>query len=486
MALRKNIIANFLGRAYQAGAIYLFIPLYVRLLGPEAFGLIAFQSILLTVCSLLDVGLSSAFAREAAQGKKSSDMAPLFGTIERILLVTSVFVALILAFNAEWIASSWLNTGGKLSVNEVHACIQLMASMLPFQILSSLYSAGMLGYQKQVLANTLTAFSTTFRSGLVIPVIYFYPNVEAFFAWQLAMTILFTLVSRVALIRLMSLSWTSVGGFSLDAVRPLMRFTGGMLAISVISSLNTQLDKLIVSKIFSVEDLGRYALASSLAQLPVILSAPVLVAAYPRITELVAQGSLREAERVYEKVSFIVASLSAVAAASLLLFTPDVLAVWLGAAMLTDEILSTTRILALGGLFLALASTPFYLGLANQHNRTSIVLGIFTSAALGPVILFGARSHGLAGAALAWPLLNAAALIVLSSVIHSLFYSGSRKRWWLVFTLSPLLIAIVAILPFKMVSSEIQASPAFGCVLAGFGSLLAILLLSRFRRRFLQ
>jgi O-antigen/teichoic acid export membrane protein len=483
MVLRKNIIANFLGRIYQAGAIYLFIPLYVRLLGSEAFGLIAFQSILLTACSLLDVGLSSAFAREVAQGKKATLLARLFGTVERILLLTSIFVAGILAINAEWIAGSWLKPSTRLSVSDVQTCILLMIAMLPFQILNGLYSAGIIGYQKQVLSNSLTAVSTTLRSGLVIPVIYIFPDIKIFFLWQLAMTIAFAMVFRSALVGLMSIKWYSIGDFSLASVKPIMRFTGGMLAISLISTLNTQLDKIIVSKIFSIDDLGRYALAFSLAQLPVILSSPVLVAAYPRITELLTKGSTRNAERVYESISFIVASLSSTAAVTLLLFASDLLAVWLGSNMLSDDILSATRILAFGGLFLALASTPFYLGLANQHNRTSILLGIFTTAALGPIVIFGAKNFGISGAALAWPLLNAAALIMLSYVIHRLFYRGSRTRWWVVLTLCPVGVAIVAILPFKLIAQEVEAAPALGCVLACFGSLLAILLLSRLHRR---
>jgi O-antigen/teichoic acid export membrane protein len=483
MALRKNIFANFLGRGYQAGAIYLFAPLYVHILGSEAFGLIAIQSILFTFCSLLDVGLSSAFTREVAKGDKNTNLASLLKTIERILLLTSVFVALIVVCNAKWIASNWLNTSEKPSLNEIHTCIQLMGLTVPFQILISLYTAGLIGYQKQVLANTLAVVGTTLRSGIVIPLIYIIPEIEVFFFWQMAMTIFSMILFRFGLMKVMSLKWISEAGFSIGEIRPLMRFTGGMLAITIISSINTQLDKVIVSKIFSVGDLGRYALASSLAQLPVILSAPVLVAAYPRITELIAQGDRREGDRVYESVSFFVASLSSVAAVALLLFTPAVLAVWLGPTMLSEELLNTTRILTFGGLFLALASTPFYLGLANQHNRTSIVLGIFTTVAIGPVILFGARNHGLAGAALAWPLLNAAALIALSSVIHSRFYSGRRRRWWVFFTLIPLVTSVISILPFKLISLEINSSPAFECLLAGFGAALAMLILSRLSRR---
>jgi O-antigen/teichoic acid export membrane protein len=49
MMIRRNIVANMIGRAWGVLSVYLFIPLYLKFLGIEAFGLVGFYSTLLGV-----------------------------------------------------------------------------------------------------------------------------------------------------------------------------------------------------------------------------------------------------------------------------------------------------------------------------------------------------------------------------------------------------------------------------------------------------
>lgn len=479
VTIRKNTIANFFGRAYQAIAIYIFIPFYVRILGPEAYGIIAFQAILVTVFSLLDAGLSSALAREMAQGRSARLLITLIATMERIVLMGSIFFAVILYASAGWVAREWLSASHALTIEEVQVCIKIIAAIIPLQLLISLYTAGLMGCQKQVLANILIVVSATWRSGMVIPVIFLWPTLEAFFVWQLTAALLAAFVFRCFLVFSVSKRLVLLGDFSLAAVRPLVRFASGMLAIAVVASVNTQLDKILVSKIFQIEDFGRYALASALAQLPAIVSGPILVAVYPRLTELVSRGAPLEGTELYDSVSFTVASLSSISAVVLIAFAPEVLQVWLGAGVASAEIVNVTRLLVLGGLFLSLASTPYYLGLANGHNATSVILGLFTSVALGPVIFFGAKLFGLAGAAIAWPLVNAAALLTLTVVIHKRYHHGSSRQWWLSFTLTPLAVASSMILTAKGYAVQLQLSPVLACSVAGAAAVVAWLTILR-------
>ena len=67
MHLKKNIIANYLGQGWRALLGLAFIPLYIKYLGVEAYGLIGIFAILQAWLGLLDMGMKPALGREMAR-----------------------------------------------------------------------------------------------------------------------------------------------------------------------------------------------------------------------------------------------------------------------------------------------------------------------------------------------------------------------------------------------------------------------------------
>jgi O-antigen/teichoic acid export membrane protein len=84
--LKKNIIANFGGNIWTGLMGLVFVPLYIRFMGIEAYGLVGVFAALLGVFALLDMGLSSMLNREmarlSAQKNKAQDMRDLLRTLE--------------------------------------------------------------------------------------------------------------------------------------------------------------------------------------------------------------------------------------------------------------------------------------------------------------------------------------------------------------------------------------------------------------------
>jgi O-antigen/teichoic acid export membrane protein len=474
--LKRNIAANYAGRAYSVLAIYLFVPAYLRILGVEAYGLISFYTIILTIASLADVGLSSTFAREAARTGDKKGLRDVLTTFERMLIISVGVFALALFLGSDWIAVHWLNKGTDISEVQMANCLKLMACMLPPQIAMALYTAGLLGIQRQVLANGLQAALTTVRAGLVIVPIYFRPEPEVFFAWQLGFTILFAIFVRFSLLRAIGHSGWSLGVFAFERIRPLLAFAGGMVAISVIASLNTQLDKIIVSKMFTVETFGFYSLASTLAQLPATATAPMIIGLLPKFTQLQASNEREAMRRLYEKYCYIIALLSGIGGMGLILFAREILALWLYGVPVKPEVVAVTQIMSMGGIFLAISSMPFYLGMAHGHNKTSVILGVFTTLVIVPLLIWATGFYGLPGAALPWVFLNGASLLVLSVIIHARFYPASRVRWWTHYTLLPLSIAVTGIGLARIMASQLSTSPLWTCFIAAIFGLAAMAL----------
>ena len=67
VSLKKNVVANFLGQGWRALMGLVFIPLYIKYLGIEAYGLIGIFALLQAWLALLDMGMRPALGREMAR-----------------------------------------------------------------------------------------------------------------------------------------------------------------------------------------------------------------------------------------------------------------------------------------------------------------------------------------------------------------------------------------------------------------------------------
>ena len=65
--LKRNIVANFVSKGWSALMGVIFIPLYVKFMGVEAYGLVGFFLALQSIVSLMDAGLSTTLNRELAR-----------------------------------------------------------------------------------------------------------------------------------------------------------------------------------------------------------------------------------------------------------------------------------------------------------------------------------------------------------------------------------------------------------------------------------
>ena len=67
MSFRRNVIANYLGQAWVALMGLAFIPIYIRYLGIEAWGLMGLFALLQACLTLLDAGVTPTLGREMAR-----------------------------------------------------------------------------------------------------------------------------------------------------------------------------------------------------------------------------------------------------------------------------------------------------------------------------------------------------------------------------------------------------------------------------------
>ena len=150
MRLLKNIIANVIGKLWSFVSIFLFIPLYVKILGIESYSIIAFYTVLQTFLTLVDVGLAATLNREFAKTTTSiSYKANLLRTFEYIYILLAGIICCCTFIFARQIASEFLNAD-TISTDNLTDYIRLMGLIVGCNIFVSLYQGGMAGLQNRL------------------------------------------------------------------------------------------------------------------------------------------------------------------------------------------------------------------------------------------------------------------------------------------------------------------------------------------------
>ena len=94
------MIANMIARIWGFISVYLFVPLYLKFLGIEAYGLVGFYSTMLGVLAFADLGFTATLNREMARlsirEDATEEMRDLLRTYETIYFcISSVLAAII-------------------------------------------------------------------------------------------------------------------------------------------------------------------------------------------------------------------------------------------------------------------------------------------------------------------------------------------------------------------------------------------------------
>ena len=155
------------------------------------------------------------------------------------------------------------------------------------------------------------------------------PTIQAYFSYQI-------IISAVETSCLAGALWWSLPGrgtvaaFSVARLKPVWRFSGGMTGISVVVLLLTQTDKIILSKMLSLELFGYYVLAWTVTATLLRIIDPIDSAVYPTLTRLVAQKNEQGLRDLYHKSCQMQIVLLVPAALVLILFGDAALIVWSG------------------------------------------------------------------------------------------------------------------------------------------------------------
>lgn len=435
----KNVIANYIGKIWGIISVFFFVPFYIKILGIEAYAVINFYTVILTIMFFADGGLSATLNREIARSDDKKHLGNMLYTIERLYFVICICIVVFIALFSGMIAENWLNSQS-IETNDLRIYIGLMGISVAFQLFTTLESSGLMGLEKQVLSNSIQISSSIFRSAVVFIPLYFSPTLLTFFIWQSAMNTIFFFITRYNLWKYIKTDMSN--SFDKEVLKTVGKFAGGMMLMSIISSLNTQIDKLMISKLLSLKEFGYYSLAGILSQVPVMVIQPITVSILPRMVKFAETKDTQKLTKLFHLNSFIVSSIATAGALVIFLFAKDFVLIWTHDSTIATTIENVVKVLLLGSVFLAFQIMPYHLAIANGHTKTNVRLGIIAIILIIPALFIFVKGYGLIGATFTWLIMNIIAYLYLGYILMGKFLKNEFKKWLLYDTLAPLLIAL--------------------------------------------
>lgn len=444
--IARNLFANYSGQVWAALMGFAFVPFYVRHLGVEAYGVLGIFGAFLAWLTLLDAGLKPAVGREMARFTGGAIDAEstwdLLRSVEWVCMAIALLVCGATLAASDWLATSWVKAEG-LKPRVIAEAISYMGVVAALKFVEGIYSSCLSGMQRHVSMNAVSAGLATIRATGALAVLVWVDNsLSAFFQWQLAISIFSTLLYRHIAYRAMPVP-TRTPRFALMELRKSWRFASGMLMLTFLSLLLTQIDKLLLSTLISLEDFGRYTLASLAAAALFTLISPISVTFLPRLTQLHAAREDRAFAVTFHRGAQLVAVVGGGVAATLIFNSEAALLVWLQDRDLARQTSALLSLLLLGNLMNGLCHIPYQALLAHGKTRPPILMNTVAALILIPLIFLLVPRHGAVGAAAIWAILNLGYLVAFAALVFKPFLATERSAWVVGDVLKPVLFAMV-------------------------------------------
>ncbi|MBE0613580.1 MAG: oligosaccharide flippase family protein [Burkholderiales bacterium] len=445
MSLSRNLFAGLANSIWSALIALAVVPLYIKYLGIESYGLIGFFVTTQALLQFLDMGLAPTINREVARCSASGSLkeaGSLLHTLALVYWCMAVVIALLIAGLAHLIAGHWLQPK-HLSRQTVEHAVMLMGLVVACRWPVGLYQGALIGAQRLTVSSGISILMTTIGSlGAIAVLAFVSPTIQAFFVWQACVGLAYALSIRWAAWRI--IERTETIKFDIDRLKRVWRFSAGMGGIGLAALVFTQLDKVILSKMLELEEFAHYMLATVVVSALYVLITPIFNVVYPRFSALVVKEDVEQLTKLYRLGTRLLATVLFPIAMLLAVFAGDFVRIWTGNPALAADVAPIISLLAIGSALHGVTYLPYALQLAYGMTRLPLTIITILMAIFVPLVVYFALTYGALGGAIAWLILHVVYVCLTSWLTHRQLLKGVGGKWLFQDIGVPLILSLLA------------------------------------------
>ncbi len=375
----KNILVNFAGKGVSVLLSLICIPLYIHFLGIEGYGEIGIFYTFMSVINMFSLGLAPIITREMARNRESFE---LLGMVEITYLVLGCGIILCAGEKFTWI----------------------MALIIALQMLYCVYDAALMGMQRQVQANVWNVVFAVIRAFGA-----FSPTLNIFFLWLAIVTLLQAVVFRCFLYRNFP-KWNF----------PLLKQYKNMLlessGNSILGQILTQIDKIVLIRMVSLEAFGYYCVASSICNSISHVVFPVIQSFYPTFSEYFALN--RNVDAAYKFGMKILCFLVVPIGTVLCFFSKQILLLWTQNSVIAEHTYKIVILLSIAKTLEGMVQLPWSLTFAFGWRKGVLYQQFISLLIMVPSMIWAIIHFGSLGACVVLIVINLGYLLIGVPMIH--------------------------------------------------------------------
>ncbi|MDZ4662397.1 MAG: flippase [Pseudomonadota bacterium] len=458
--LAKNTVISLIGQGAPMFIALVAIPILIKKMGLDQFGLLSLFWVVLGYFSLFDLGLGRVIVKLVSEKLGQNEIGEIPAIVWTALLLTllvSIFGSLIIYLLAPFLVHDVFKIPEALEATSVR-CFYLLAIGLPVVTMTAGIRGILEALQRFDITNVLQFFLGVFNYLGPLLVLPFTNNVFWIILVLLAGRFVTCLLTLISCFYVMPELAT---GARVNRVlmRRIIKFGSWLTVSNVISPIMVYLDRFIVGAMVSVTAVAYYSTPYEMVtRLWVIPGAmiqvlfPALSTCYhadrPRLVLLYGRGIKFTLLTIFPIVLLIIA------------FSHEGITLWLGAefAQNSGNIL---QILALGVLFNSVARVPFSLIQSAERPDLTAIIHLVELPLYIIALWYFTKTHGLTGAALAWVLRMGLDMVLMFVFANRVLPLAKRESYnglgfTLVITILCVLVALPQTLGLKIILSLVS------------------------------
>jgi O-antigen/teichoic acid export membrane protein len=400
-AFLRHIGWNLLGQGAPMLAALISIPLLIKGIGVDRFGILTIAWMLIGYFSLFDLGIGRAMTQLVSEKLARDEYAALPALIWTglIAMLALGMVATVLIVGL----SGWAIDGGlkiPLALRaEAGNALLVLAPAVPMVVVAT-GLRGILEARQQFRATNLVRIPLGILMFVgPLCVLPWTDSLVAIFAILLAIR----LGTMLTLFRMCRSALPEIAQvrFERRILPELFKFGGWMTVSNIISPVMVQMDRFAIGAMLSMAAVTYYATPFEMVTKILMISGAISGVAFPTFARILAQGNRAEANRLYWRSVKLVALGTLPPVLIIVLCADLLLRIWLHDSFPSESAM-VLRILAFGVLLNALAAVPFAcLQGARRADITAKIHMLEVPFYVLSLLLVVPR-FGIVGAALIW------------------------------------------------------------------------------------
>lgn len=399
--IARNTMLNLVGRIIPLVLALATIPLLIKGIGTDRYGLLALFWVIVGYLGLLDMGVGRAttkFVAERMASNRNDEIPVVVWTSWFMLVALGMIAGLVLVALTPVLVDHVLKVPAYLN-KEASASMYWLALMLPFAI----SIAGMQGLlEAQQRFDILNAIQIpTNITGYVIPVAI------SFYTKDLSIIIIALLIARI--IVWCVYFWSCLR--SMPALRTqrklsgrhlgeMLRF-GGWLSISnIVGPLMVNLDRFFIGSLVTLHAVAYYTVPYSLATQLWIIPASLMPVLFPVFSGLAAKQGADLGLMYRHAVKYVFLAMFPFVIGFMVL-SGDVLSLWLGVEFSLKSS-AVMAVLTLGVLLNSLAQVPYAIVQASGRPDVTAKFHLLELVPYLALVWWATSNYGILGTAVVW------------------------------------------------------------------------------------